>query len=62
VIASAAFAEKINTKEIGMDLMEITEKERLSRAAPGGCWQFLLRASTARFFSLVCPCPFALGG
>jgi hypothetical protein len=49
VIASAAFAEKINTKEIGMDLMEITEKERLSRAAPGGCWQFLLRASTARF-------------
>ena len=31
MIASAAFAEKINTKEIGMDLMEITEKERLSR-------------------------------
>ena len=32
VIASAAFVvEKINTKEVGVDLMEITEKERLSR-------------------------------
>jgi amphi-Trp domain-containing protein len=31
VIASAAFVEKINTKEVSVDLMEITEKERLSR-------------------------------
>jgi amphi-Trp domain-containing protein len=31
VIASSVFGEKINTKEISMDLMEITEKERLSR-------------------------------
>jgi amphi-Trp domain-containing protein len=31
VIASAAFVEKINTKEVSMDLMEISEKERLSR-------------------------------
>ena len=31
VIASAAFVEKINTKEVRVDLMEITEKERLSR-------------------------------
>jgi amphi-Trp domain-containing protein len=31
VIASAAFVEKINTKELSVDLMEITEKERLSR-------------------------------
>jgi amphi-Trp domain-containing protein len=27
----SVFGEKINTKEISMDLMEITEKERLSR-------------------------------
>jgi hypothetical protein len=31
VIASAVFGEKINTTEISMDLMEVTEKERLSR-------------------------------
>ena len=31
VIASAAFVENINTKELSVDLMEITEKERLSR-------------------------------
>jgi amphi-Trp domain-containing protein len=31
MIASAAFVEKINTKEVSVDLMEITEKERLSR-------------------------------
>jgi amphi-Trp domain-containing protein len=31
VIASAAFVEKIDAKEVSMDLMEITEKERLSR-------------------------------
>ena len=31
VIASAEFVEKINPKEVSMDLMEITEKERLSR-------------------------------
>jgi amphi-Trp domain-containing protein len=31
VIASAAFVEKINTKEVSVDLMEIAAKERLSR-------------------------------
>jgi len=31
IIASAAFVEKIDAKEVSMDLMEITEKERLSR-------------------------------
>lgn len=31
VIASAVFGEKINTTEISMDLMEVTERERLSR-------------------------------